>query len=84
MLPAVHDYSGDLQINGNGGTIALQYEVKIMLQAMVEDEHYLTLNELNSRLGRVELGYMEAKDRPSPIGDQKLSGAGHTLNQAGV
>ena len=63
---------------------ALQYEVKIMLQAMVEDEHYLTLNELNSRLGRVELGYMEAKDRPSPIGDQKLSGAGHTLNQAGV
>ena len=49
-----------------------------------ENEHYLTLNELNSRLGRVELGYMEAKDRPTPIGDQKLSGAGHTLNQAGV
>ena len=31
------------------------YEVKIMLQAMVEDEHCLTLNELNSRLGRVRL-----------------------------
>jgi hypothetical protein len=63
---------------------ALQYEVKIMLQEMVEDEHYFTLNELNSRLGRVELGYMEVKDRPSPISDQTLSGAGHTLNQAGV
>ena len=63
---------------------ALQYEVKIMLQAMVEDERYLTLNELNSRLGTVELGYMEAKDRPSAIGDQKLSGTGHTLNQAGI
>ena len=62
----------------------LQYEVKIMLQTMVEVEHYLTLNELNSRLGRVELGYMEAKDRPSPISDQKLFGAGHLLNQAGI
>ena len=63
---------------------ALQYEAKIMLQEMVENEHYFTLKELNSRLGRVELGYMEVKDRPSPISDQKLSGTGHTLNQAGV
>lgn len=29
---------------------ALQYEAKIMLQAMVEDEHYLTLNELTPGL----------------------------------
>lgn len=63
---------------------ALQYEVKVMLQEMVYEENYFSLAELNSRISALELGYMEAKDRPSPISVQKLSGQGHTLNQAGT
>ena len=63
---------------------ALQYEVKVMLQEMVYLEGYFSLVELNSRLSTLELGYMEAKDRPTPFNDQKLSGQGHTLSQAGT
>ena len=41
---------------------ALQYEVKLMLQFMVDTERYFTLNELNTRLEHVELGYMLVQD----------------------
>ena len=63
---------------------ALQYEVKIMLSEMVYDERYFTLEVLNSRLSTIDLGYMEAKDRPSAISEHKLSGTGHFLSQAGT
>ena len=45
----------------------LQYEVKLMLQLMINTEKYFTLEELNSSLEHLELGYMEYKDQPTPI-----------------
>ena len=64
---------------------ALQYETKLMLQQFILREKYITLDEFNNRLERFELGYMEEKDRPSPISDTTLrSESSNTLKQAGM
>ena len=62
---------------------ALQYEVKLMLKVMIQDERYFSLEEFNERLATIELGYMEAKDRPTLIASQTLTRNGHTLKQSG-
>ena len=46
---------------------ALQYEVKLMLQWMIESAHYFTLDDFNSRLENIEFGYMESKSRPNIV-----------------
>lgn len=63
---------------------ALQYEVKVMLQEMIHSDGYFTVDLLNSRLINTELGYMEQKDRPTPIDAKNISNSGHTLSQAGT
>ena len=63
---------------------ALQYEVKLMLQFMVDTERYFTLNELNTRLEHAELGYMECKDRPTAITATTLHSSGNSLKQKGM
>ena len=45
----------------------LQYEVKLLLRHLIYDEGCLTLDQLNSRISRMELGYMESTNRPSEI-----------------
>lgn len=62
---------------------ALQYEVKLLLQAMIESENYFTLEEFNSRLEHVELGHMECKDRPTPITSTTLYSSGSSIKQKG-
>ena len=66
---------------------ALQYEIKLMLKVFILEEKYITLSELNSRLEFFELGYMESKDRPSPISEANIrahSGSSkNTLKQTG-
>lgn len=62
---------------------ALQYEVKLMLKVMVYDEKYFSLEVFNTRLVNTELGYMEAKDRPTPISTKTLTSTGLSLKQAG-
>lgn len=51
---------------------ALQYEMKLMLKVFIIDEKYVTLSELNRQIEFFELGYMESKDRPSPISDATI------------
>ena len=62
---------------------ALQYEMKLMLKKMIQIEKYFTLDSLNSRLISTELGYMEIKDKPTPITITTLTSSGHSLKQAG-
>ncbi len=62
---------------------ALQYEVKLLLRHFVKTECYFSLDTFNSRLINLELGYMETKDRPTPIADSTLTSSGHSLKQAG-
>ena len=61
----------------------LQYEVKLLLQFIVDIERYITLEEFNSRLEHVELGYMEVKDRPTLISVRTLHSSGSSLKQKG-
>lgn len=62
---------------------ALQYEVKLMLQEMIQIEKFFILDDFNTRLSNLDLGYMEMKDRPTPIASVTLASPGHSLKQAG-
>ena len=63
---------------------ALQYEIKLMLWMMIAEKRYFTLDTLNTRMENLELGYMESKDRPTPISDTTLFSSGVFLKQAGM
>ena len=51
---------------------------------LVTEEHYFSVDLLNSRLATIELGYMETKDRPTPLDEHDISNSGHTLKQSGI
>lgn len=40
-------------------------------------------DDFNTRLINTELGYMEIRDKPTPIATATLVSSGHTLKQAG-
>ena len=61
----------------------LQYEVQLMLKAMIFTDEYFSLNHFNSRIANLELGHMESKDRPSFISLKTLQSPGHSLKQKG-
>ena len=63
---------------------ALQYEVKLMLRVMIDEEKYFSLEFLNSRLEKIELGYVESRNRPTPLPLEKIrSPTGLSLKQNG-
>ncbi len=51
----------------------LQYEAKLVLQHTITNEHYLSLRVLSGKIEHMELGYMEASDRPTTIPSHVLS-----------
>ena len=62
----------------------LEYEMKLMLQQFIYEEHYFTLEELNTRMDFFHYGYMEIKDRPTPIADTTIKrSTGNLLKQEG-
>ena len=62
---------------------ALQYEVKLMLQVMINVEGYFSIDELNSHMQHLELGYMENSNRPSLLSSKTLNSVGKSLKQNG-
>ena len=60
---------------------ALQYEVKLMLRFFIDIDKYFTLQDLNTRLEHIELGYMERKDRPTPISVLTFRSSGNSLGR---
>ena len=62
---------------------AMQYEIKLMLAFMIRNEEFFTLNQFNSRLESVELGYMEIKDQATIITNQTLNSTSNSLKQSG-
>ena len=63
---------------------ALQYEVKLMLRVMIDEKGYFSLNFLNSHLENIELGYMESRNRPTPLSLENIrSSTGLNLKQNG-
>ena len=63
---------------------ALQYEIKLMLRFMIRNEEYFTVDNFNSRLESVELGYMEIKDQATLITNITLNSTSHSLKQSGM
>lgn len=63
---------------------ALQYEVKLMLRLMIHLQGYFNMDELNSRLQHLELGYMESNNRPTPLSANTLNSDGNSLKQNGL
>ena len=61
----------------------LQYELKLMLQYMINLEDYFTLETFNSKLENLELGNVESKNRPTTISLKTLSSNGNSLKQNG-
>ena len=62
----------------------LQYEFKEMLKIFINEEKYLTLDQLNERIKRFDYGYYNDKNRPSPISQQTLNNANNSLKQKGL
>ena len=63
---------------------ALAYEAKLMLVQMITKNKYFTLDQLNTRLENMDLGYMEIKDRPTLISDVTLTSSSTKLKQQGI
>ena len=61
----------------------LEYETKELLKKHIDAECYYTLDYLNEKIGGIELGYMEKKDRPSMFSQPILRSTDHKLKQEG-
>lgn len=62
----------------------LQYEMKLLLHVMIEEEGYFSLDYFNSCLDNLELGYMESKSRPTLISVRTFRSAGNSLKQTSM
>ena len=62
----------------------LQYEMKLMLQFMINCEGYFSLDTFNSHLDNLELGYMESNNRPTTISMKTFNSEGNSLKQNGM
>ena len=60
----------------------LQCEIKLLFHVMVDNECF-TLEDFNSRLQNVELGYMEYQNRPTLIAIKTSNSDGNSLKQNG-
>ena len=61
----------------------LQYEVKLMLQYMINVENYFTLHMFNSKLENLELGRIDSNNRPTCIMMKTISSEGSSLKHNG-
>ena len=60
-----------------------EYETKELIVYHIEVEGYYSLELLNQKIVALDLGYMEAKDRPSTITTATLHSKDHKLKQKG-
>lgn len=62
----------------------LQYEVKLMLNKLIYEDKYFTLEVLNFKLENFDYGYLDVKNRPSPITTDTLTASSsNSLKQNG-
>ena len=61
----------------------LQFEAKLILQHVIT-ERYISYSKLARVLAGLELGYMEADNRPSEIASGTISSSEKTLGQKGI
>ena len=61
----------------------LQYEIKLLLHHMINDENYFYLHAFNSKLQSLELSSTEKKNKPTSILLKTLRSKGNFLKQNG-
>ena len=61
----------------------LQFEAKLMLSQFINIDRYFTVEELNYRLLNFEYGYVDARNRPTPITSKTLNNGDNSLKQNG-
>lgn len=61
----------------------LQYEAKLMLKQYILEDKYFKLGDFNSKMENFEFGYMDTKNRPTPITIVTLSNGDNCLKQNG-
>ena len=60
------------------------YETKLLLRFLIDNKRLFTLRDLNRKLDSFEYGYMNSKNKPSPIARETLNAASDTkLKQSG-
>lgn len=59
------------------------YETKFLLKFLIDDQKCLTLKELNGRLECFDYGYMNIKNKPSPINRDAINSADTKFKQSG-
>lgn len=62
----------------------MPFELKLLLKYLIFQEKYFTLEQLNTAIQNIELGQLEALDRPTPISPQTLREDGNSLKQQGA
>ena len=61
----------------------LQYEAKLILHQFIYEDKYLGINDLNYKLENFGYGYMDIKNRRSPISASTLLSSDNSLKQNG-
>lgn len=59
------------------------YETKFLLKFLIDDQKCLTLKKLNGRLECFDYGYMNIKNKPSPINREVINSADTKFKQSG-
>lgn len=62
----------------------LQYEASLILKYAVREKHYLSYSDFSAALDGLELGYMEADNRPTSIPAASLNSEDKSLGQKGT
>lgn len=62
----------------------LQYETSLILKYIIRQQHYMTYQDFSKALNGLELGYMEADNRPTDITSKTISSDDKSLGQKGL
>ena len=64
---------------------ALQYETKLMLREFICHDRYFSLEQLNQIIESYDFGYLETKNRPTPVALCSLTtDSDYSLKQSGI
>lgn len=62
----------------------LQYQCKELLRCFIQEDKYFSLADLNLRIKKMDYGYYNDKNKPSPISVNTLNSDNNNLKQKGL
>ena len=61
----------------------IPYETKLLLRVLIDEKRLFTINDFSQRLASFDYGYMESKNKPSPLTRESVNGCDAKLKQSG-